>query len=132
MAKHLAEKDVEVVVSLLDGWNGKLTWTLLCEAYAKRTGHFTTRQTLCSHEQIATAYKVCKWGEGKVVKTPPSLAVAGEWIERLVSENERLKEQVRRYQEKFYIWIYNAEKRGVSSEMLNQALPKIDLGRTDL
>jgi len=131
LARHLTEIDVGIIVDILDGWQGKLTWKAVCDAYERRTGFVANRQTLSSHEKIATAYKVRKWGDVKSVKTPPSLAVAGDRIQRLVSENERLKEQVRRYEAQFHVWLYNANKKGVSIEMLNQALPKIDHGRTD-
>ena len=39
MAKHLTPKDVLTIKDILDGWQDKLTWDLLIDAYFQRTGH---------------------------------------------------------------------------------------------
>lgn len=56
MAKHLTSKDIEILVNLIDAWEGKLGWDVLCEAVAPLIGGRPTRQTLSSHAQIKTAF----------------------------------------------------------------------------
>jgi len=129
LARHLTKEDIEIIIDMLDGWQGKLTWNGVCEAYKQRTGHVTTRQTLCSHEQISTAYTVRKKGVGKPTKrVPNSLTVAAQRIERLEAGNDRMREQIKQYEARFLRWIYNAQKKGVTINDLNQQLPEIERG----
>ena len=131
MAKHLTKEDVDVLLDLIDGWQGKFTWGGLVDAYKNKTGHKVTRQTLSSHEEIFSAYDNLKRGNRKSKSSPPTLAIASQRIERLEAENSRLKKQVSRYEEKFARWLYNSNKKGITVEELNQKLPDIDRGRTD-
>ena len=38
MAKDLKKEDIDIILSLLDGWQGKLTWDNLLEAYERIFG----------------------------------------------------------------------------------------------
>lgn len=128
MAKHLTEHDVQLFVGLLDGWEGKLTWDSLCDAGGKLIGSRPTRQTLNAHAVIKTAFndkkQLLKSGFTPL-KRPQSLAMAEQRIRRLEGENQRLQAENARLIEKFVRWQYNAQKRGISEDVLESPLPVI-------
>lgn len=123
MAKHLTPKDIKIAVNLIREWEGKLTWGGLVKNLDKVAGIKTTRQTLCSHEAIASAYQAIKKPSTKASPKPASLAMATKSIATRDREILILSNQVKRYEEQFARWLYNANKRQVTIEMLNQELP---------
>ena len=129
MAKHLTSKDIEILVNLIDAWEGKLGWDALCGAVAPLIGGRPTRQTLSSHDQVKTAFRHKKeqLRKGFVsTKRPASLSIAEQRIKRLESENDRLKAENGRLLERFLKWQYNAYKHGISQDKLDASLPSID------
>lgn len=129
MAKHLTARDIELLVGLIDGWNGKLTWDALCDEAASLIGTRPTRQTLNAHPEVKSAFsdKKIQLKTGlKPTKRPQSLAIAEQRIHRLESENQRLKAENDRLLERFIRWQYNAQKRGLSQAVLDESLPTID------
>ncbi|MFK5947288.1 MAG: hypothetical protein QM500_00785 [Methylococcales bacterium] len=130
MAKHLTNKDIKATVSLIREWEGKLTWSAIVEKLENILGLKTTRQTLCSHEAIASAYEAIKKPSGKTSPKPASLGIASRLIESRDSEIIILSNQVKRYEEQFARWIYNANKRKVTIEMLNQEIPQNPINST--
>ncbi|MDT4834792.1 hypothetical protein FQZ97_684420 [compost metagenome] len=134
MAKHLTSKDVVTLITLIDSWEGKLTWELLCDAALPLIGTRPTRQTLSSHAQIKAAFghKKEQQKTGFVSsKRPPSLRIAEQRIRRLENENDRLKAENSELLVRFTKWQYNAYKHGVSKEKLDADLPKIDRDSSD-
>lgn len=132
-SRHLTDKDVEVIVELLDGWDGSLTWEALCNACRAAIGFKPTRQTLYKFKRIAGAYGIAKEHarDGvKDLKIPPTLAVAAQRIERLTREVERLERENAALLEQFVTWQYNTYTHGLSREKLNKGLLKIDRGQT--
>ena len=74
MSRHLNEHDIERIVELLDGWKGKLTWELLCDACERTINTRPTRQTLAKFQRIAGAYKAVKErGREEVESKHPSI-----------------------------------------------------------
>ena len=129
MAKHLTTRDIDVVIDVLSGWKGKLTWELLCDEVAGLIGTRPTRQTMSSHDRIKQAFsdKKTQQKSGPLpTKRPQSLAIAEQRIHRLESENQRLKAENGRLLERFIQWQYNAQKRGLSKAVLDAPLPAID------
>lgn len=129
MAKHLTSKDINILVNLIDTWEGKLGWEALCDAAAPLVGVRPTRQTLNSHAQIKAAFghKKEQQKTGFVsTKRPPSLSIAEQRIKRLENENDRLKAENASLLESFLKWQYNAYKHGVSQDKLEADLPVID------
>jgi hypothetical protein len=55
MAKHLRGRDVDRIVGLLDGWNGRLTWELLSKGCPQILGNIPARQTLHRFERVREA-----------------------------------------------------------------------------
>ena len=131
MAKHLSDKDIERVVELIDVWpDKKFTWEALCGQFEGRYGFKPTRQTIQKYPRIKQAYSAkkdeIKMGFKKVTKTPPSLRVAGQRIERLEAENARIKRENMALLEQFKVWQYNAYLAGIGGDALNKTLPEID------
>lgn len=96
MAKHLSTKDLDLIVRLIDGWGGTLTWEAICDAVAPLIGSRPTRQTLNSHERIKSAFtrQKARLKSGFVsTKRPVSLSIAEQRIRRLEAENYRLKRE---------------------------------------
>lgn len=129
MAKHLTSRDIEILVNLIDAWEGKLGWETLCDAVAPLIGGRPTRQTLSSHHRIKVAFghkkKQLKTGFVSA-KRPASLNIAEQRIKRLEYENDRLKTENASLLERFLKWQYNAYKHGVGQDMLDVSLPAID------
>jgi hypothetical protein len=123
LAKHLTKDDLKTVVRLIKDWEGKLTWAKLVDKYKEVSGHQTTRQTLQSFEEIKTAYDAIRFPTVKKSPKPASLAMAQKAIERRDKEIAILQKQLSRYEEQFARWLYNARKRKITIEMLNQELP---------
>lgn len=129
MAKHLSPKDLEMIVGLIDGWEGKLAWEALCDAIEPLIGSRPTRQTLNSHEKIKSAFthQKARLKSGFVsTKRPASLSIAEQRIRRLEAENHRLERENERLLERFMRWQYNAHKFNVSADKLDAPLPFVD------
>jgi hypothetical protein len=135
-AKNLSAADVEIIVGILDGWSGKLTWDLLIQAIARRNRATYTRQALNNHERIKNAFALRKSAlagkpsSGTKKVGPPELQAALERIARLEGENQRLQMENNRLLEKFATWAYNAHIRGLDETFLSQPLPVVDRATT--
>lgn len=129
MAKHLSAKDLDLIVTLIDAWEGKLGWEALCDAIEPLVGSRPTRQTLNSHERIKSAFthQKARLKSGFVsTKRPASLSIAEQRIRRLEAENHRLTRENERLLERFMRWQYNAHKFNVSADKLDAPLPFVD------
>jgi hypothetical protein len=128
MAKHLTDKDIYNIVSLLDGWNSdsKLTWDNLCELASKRHKISSTRQTIQKPVRIKKAFKdrkkALRSGQEKP-KVPPSLSIAAKRIEKLENENTRLESESDDLLAQFVVWQYNAYANGMTMEQLSRPMP---------
>ncbi len=135
MAKHLTSKDINILINLIDNWEGKLGWEALCDAVVPLIGVRPTRQTLNSHAQIKAAFghKKKQQKTGFVsTKRPPSLNIAEQRIKRLENENDRLKAENASLLERFLRWQYNAYKHGVNKDKLDALLPDIDRDTSEM
>lgn len=133
MARHLRDRDIETVVGLLDGWQGKLTWAQLCDACKPVLGIRPSRQTLYRYARVKAAYSLTKERlkeADESLALPPTIKAAAERLTRLEAENERLKQENENLLEQFVRWQYNAYARGLSDRDLNAPLPMIDRGNT--
>ena len=129
MAKHLSAKDLDLIVTLIDAWEGKLGWEALCDAIEPLVGSRPTRQTLNSHERIKSAFthQKARLKSGFVsTKRPASLSIAEQRIRRLEAENHRLTRENEQLLERFMRWQYNAHKFNVSADKLDAPLPFVD------
>jgi hypothetical protein len=134
--KNIDEETVAIIVGILDGWSGKLSWNLLIDAVFARVGHRYVRQALDANERISHAYKLHR---GRLRERPPELPnpdispeeqVLQESIERLEAENERLSAENNLYRETFTIWLTNASYKGLTEDYLNTPLTKVNREQT--
>jgi hypothetical protein len=129
-APDLTNELIAIVLEMLDTWKGKLTWELLLGAVETATGYRYSRFTFAEYPEIANAFSLKKdalrgtlprpRGEPRDERICAALAQADRCkakAARLEAENQLLSEQ-------FVTWALNAERRGVTMDMLNAPLPK--------
>lgn len=135
-SRNLSAEDVELIVGLLDGWSGMLSWKGLIESVERRLYFRYTRQALHAHQRIRDAFGLCKERLARVSRKKGEKHVSQEMrllMERLVrrdAEVERLKAENQRLMEQFVVWLYNAQIRGISQTELGRPLPRVDRGQT--
>lgn len=135
-APNLDDEAISEIVSILDGWTGKLSWELLIEAIARRKHTRYTRQALHKHERIRHAFGQRKRalaearGERSPLAHSPELQTALERIARLEAENARLEAENQRLLGQFACWAYNAHTRGLDQAFLSRPLPAVNRDQT--
>lgn len=134
--RQLTDPDIEVICSILDGWNGNLTWNALIDAVIVRLKRKYTRQALDRHSRIKSAYSNRKEAlRGKTARPEVKsleLQMSLERIDRLKAEIQRLMAENKQLLEQFARWAYNAHCKGLTEWQLNQPLPPVDRARTKL
>jgi hypothetical protein len=129
-APDLTAERIQLVLTTLDIWKGKLTWDLLIEAVEKATGIVYSRFTLAEYSDIASAFTLKKqalrgtWKGGPAVPRDERVRAALEQVQRLQSTVERLKQENMLLKEQFVTWAHNAERKGVTMMMLSAPLAK--------
>lgn len=135
-SRNLSPEDVELIVGLLDGWSGTLTWKGLIESVERRLYFRYTRQALHAHQRIRDAFGLCKerlarWDRKRGEKhVSPEMRLLMERLARRDAEVERLKGENQRLMEQFVVWLYNAQIRGIGEAELGRPLPRVDRGQT--
>lgn len=129
-APDLTSDRIALVLEMLDGWKGKLTWELLLGAFEASTGDRYSRFTFAEYEEITTAFSLRKEvlrgtlprsrGAPRDERVRAALAQA----ERAKAKAERLEVENQLLVEQFVTWAINAERKGVTLDMLNAPLPK--------
>src|SRR5471032_919223 len=106
--KNLDDDAIALIVVVLDGWSGKLTWDLLIEAIQKRLRVRYTRQALDKRARIKIAYQVTKARISKIntskYRRKLSAAELDAFIQRanrLEAENVRLRVENERLLEQY-------------------------------
>ena len=134
-ARVIDENVIEVVLHILDGWKGKLTWDSLIAAIKASMSTEYTRQALAGHQRIANAFVIRKAelakNKGRRLSGDAKTDGLMETISRLKAENKRLESEVNHYREMFIRWTYNAQKRGLTSEALDAPLAAVHRGKTE-
>lgn len=135
-SKNLGPYEIDVVVSLLDGWSGPLSWNSVIDAIELRLFFRYTRQALSGHERVGDAFRLCKDRLAKAQhkhrskpQSPEKRAIH-ERLERRDAEVTRLRAENQQLMEQFVVWLYNAQIRGVSQAELERPLPTVDRGQT--
>lgn len=136
-SKNLTDKYIADVVAILDGWKGKLTWSLLIDAVELRLHQTYTRQALFRHVRIREAYAQRKaalqenTAEDPTVSFSPEIQALMQRLERLEAENARIKFENNNLLQQFAVWAYNANVKGLDESLLNNPLPPMSRGQTD-
>lgn len=136
-APDLTEATIAVVVDVLDGWTGKLTWDLLIAEVLRLTGFEYSRFTFAEYPRIADAFAVKKKKlSGTLVRgarTPRDgqIQAALDQAERFKEKADRLERENELLLEQFQTWAVNAERHGVTIAKLNAplALPNRERSR---
>lgn len=137
-APDLTQAVLQQVLDTLDGWQGKLTWELLLDAVEARVGHRYSRFTFAEYPEIANAFALKKEGlreGGPRPRGEPKderLRAALQQVDRLRAKAERLQAENDLLTEQFVTWAINAERKGVTIDMLNAPLPKPNRDATKL
>lgn len=128
-APDLTPERIEIILSTIDSWKGKLTWELLIAAVEQAMGIAYSRFTLAEYPEIANAFTLKKEalrgtykGESSVPRDE-RVRAALEQVERLQTTVDRLKNENMLLKEQFVTWAINAERKGVTMMMLNAPLP---------
>ena len=135
-APDLTETCIKIVIETLDDWKDKLTWELLIDAVAVATGHRYSRFTFAEYPQIADAFALKKEALRGTWKGEPSqpkdarVRSALEQVARYQTKVKRLEHENQLLLEQFVTWAINAERKGVTIDMLNAPLTKPDRDRT--
>lgn len=132
----LTAERIAVILETVDGWKGKLTWDLLLDAVEKSLGYRYSRFTLAEYPEIANAFSFRKdelrgtlprqRGEPRDERLRAALAQA----ERYKVKAERLEMENQLLNERFVTWAINAERKGVTIDMLSAPLPKPERARS--
>ena len=136
-AKNLDDEAIGLIVSVLDGWSGKLTWDMLADVLEKRIRFRYTRQALDKHARIKTAFQLTKERLSGAPRAPHKQKLSEAEAEalaqrnaRLLAENERLERENNRLLEQFQTWLYNAHLKGLTKDYLNSPLPRVNREQT--
>ena len=127
MAKHLNRSEIKAITHMILTWDGKITWSDLCESVYKNLNRTITRQSLSAHDEVVEAYRTKKNLSNlkkSGLKKPANLTIAAQQILTLKAENEMLKKQNNRYKEQFSYWQYNAYRNCLTMEQLNRPFNK--------
>ncbi len=135
-SKNLTSSDVDQILSVLDGWVGKLSWDALVRAIDVRTGQLYTRQALSKHARVLEAFQNRKRSlvdsqlTEPVAASSPELEAAMQRIARLEATVARLEAERTALLEQFARWAYNAHSRGLGHDVLDRPLPPVDRAQT--
>jgi hypothetical protein len=129
-APDLTEERVAAVLDTLDSWRGKLTWELLLDAVENAIGLRYSRFTFAEYPEIANAFSLKKDSlrgtlpRSRGVPRDERLRAALMQAERYKAKVKRLEAENQLLSEQFVTWAINAERKGVTMDMLNKPLPK--------
>lgn len=129
MARHLTDDDVDRIIALINTWQYGLKWDSLVKACDDSLGIKTTRQALNRKDRIKEAFQRRKQSlkldlSDTTAARPNDINTAHERIERLMKKIQRLEAENQALKEKFLVWQYNAEQRGMTEESLNRPIPR--------
>lgn len=135
MAKHLSVANIKTIVTCITSMDpSRITWEAICDAVAPMIGKRPTRQSLCKHKAICSAYQAGKAKDRVVLAPlckPASLTMAAQRIQRLETELAELKIRNGLLYEQYMTIQYNAYKHGLKQSQVLEPLPRIDRERTD-
>ncbi len=134
MAKHLSALNIKAIVGCINTMDRALiTWESICDAVAPMVGKRPTRQSLCKHSAIRSAYQACK-AKARLAEIPlpkpASLIIAAQRIRRLEEELAEMKIRNSLLYQQYITIQYNAYKYGLKESQVLEPLPPIDRERT--
>lgn len=132
----ITSESLSMVLGMINTWEGRLTWVLLCEKVASQLGieGGVTRQSLSSYKAIQEAYSTRKkqlrieTNETRTSKITPNsdITFLNNQISALSAEVEKLNELNNLYKERFVRWLHNAYIHGIRMENLDDVGKMLD------
>lgn len=135
-APDLTQEHIATTLDTLDVWRGKLTWDLLLDKLEEIWGYRYSRFTMASYTEVANAFAHRKdalrgtFSKSRGTPTDARVRAAIEQAERFKAKAERLEAENNLLLERFVTWAHNAERKGVTMDMLNTPLVKPDRDRS--
>jgi predicted RNase H-like nuclease (RuvC/YqgF family) len=134
----ITAENIPEVLHLIETWNGKLTWPLLCEDIMVMLElDNVTRQALSGYKAIQEAYTARKQylRENKNAEVQPVNSNIEYWqnqVESLEAELKRANKTIEMYKQRFVLWQHNAYIHGVRMESLDDAVEMLDKPLTEI
>ncbi|WGE92152.1 hypothetical protein [Actinobacillus genomosp. 1] len=127
----ITEENLEDIILLINTWEGKLTWDLLCNKVSELLNvKSIERQSLANYSDVQKAFTKRKQRIKESIKANPLPNVTVDYLQKqinnLKAQVERLEEINERYKQQFIVWQYNAYMHGMTSDKLNQPLIAIN------
>ena len=129
-APRLSDQNIEVAVTLLDGWTGKLTWDRYLALLETEIGHRYSKVAMHNQPRIKSAWQLA---QRRLKEARSSAGVRGHGdaavaelrrrIDELNARNERLEQENRDLLVRFRLWSHNAFRKGLTESDLNKRLP---------
>ena len=119
------------ILDIISGWQGKLSWSLLCERVTKELGldSIVSRHTLLAYEDVKIAFEDKKvWLREHPIsssqKEDMQLQDAYSRIDKLEAKVRRLEAEKTALTEQFVRWQYNLYYMSNNMDELNKELPE--------
>lgn len=127
-APRLTNERIDIALKLLDGWNGKLTWSHFLAILEIDLGHKYTKAALLRHSRFKDTWDKRRWIENPDRNEKNNFGNSGlqtalEKIAKLEKTIERLENDNNLLNEKFVVWATNAANKGITLEELNRSIP---------
>lgn len=123
----ITEENLEDIIMLINTWEGKLTWDLLCSEVSQLLNiKSIERQSLANYSDIQKAFSTRKQRIKENSKANPQPNVTIDYLQKQVNnlkaQVQRLEEINEQYKQKFIVWQYNAYMHGMTEDKLNKPL----------
>ena len=123
----ITEENLEDIIMLINTWEGKLTWDLLCSEVSQLLNiKSIERQSLANYSDIPKAFSPRKQRIKENSKANPQPNVTIDYLQKQVNnlkaQVQRLEEINEQYKQKFIVWQYNAYMHGMTEDKLNKPL----------
>ena len=123
----ITEENLEDIIMLINTWEGKLTWNLLCSKVSELLNiKSIERQSLANYPDIQKAFSQQKQKIKEDAKKEPVPNVMMDYllkqVNNLKAQVQRLEEINERYKQQFIVWQYNAYMHGMTQDALNKPL----------
>lgn len=123
----ITEENLEDIIMLINTWEGKLTWDLLCSEVSQLLNiKSIERQSLANYSDIQKAFSKRKQKIKEDAKANPEPNVTMDYLQKQVNnlkaQVQRLEEINEQYKQQFIVWQYNAYIHGMTEDKLNKPL----------
>ena len=127
----ITEENLEEILLLINTWDSKLTWDLLCHKVAELLNvRSIERQSLANYTDIQKAFskrkQKIKEQEAAIPEKNVTIDYLKKQVNNLKAQVQRLEEINDRYKKTFIIWQYNAYMKGMTENDLNKPLVAVN------